>query len=246
MSISPPSSIAAVRRRIGDVSQTEGALTVEQLDDAIQAAVALDYSRMRPRQLTVELPGDGPYIDVAALTGWTDLVSNVTTIEYPAVEVGSATVPPSAFLGPSEWTMYNDGAKWYAVLVGYSPQSTELVRVTFTGPHRHGQPTGEQDEPPWDTVPAGDLPAVLDCAAGIACGYLSAKAAHQEDGAILADGIQRGNASDRFRRLAEYWQGRFETAMGQGQNAVLAAASVTRPWPMEQSILQSRRGWLTH
>lgn len=245
--LSPQTSLEAVRRRIGDMGGLQGALTNEQLDDAVQTAVIIDYSRLRPQQLTVALPGDGPYIPVASLTGWSQGASAAMVVEYPAVEIGSQAQAPTAFLGPSEWTMYNDGEAWYIVLVGYSPSASETVRVTYTAPHRHlAQPVDENDEAPIDTVPTGDLAAVLDCAAGIACGYLSAKAAHQEDGAILADGIQRGNAADRFRRLADYWRERFDKAMGQGQGAPLSAGSVSRPWPMEQSILGSRRGWLTH
>lgn len=237
--VSPAASIAAVRARIHDSSATNPLQDEEAVDACIQEAVRQDYSRHRPDVVTVDRAGAGALYLVDSLPDYDLGFSQVTGIEYPAAEQGDTFTPP-VLLGDQEWGWYRQADGLYLVLYNRTPVATETVRITYTVPRVH---TTSQD-----TVYPADRDAVLTMAASLMCHRMATQAANSEDSvALVAQGVSRGSAADRWLRLAEALKARYLAHMGLDQTTPQQAASGTRAW--QGAALgdpRGRRAWLTH
>lgn len=234
--LSPSASIAAVRANLGDTGRTT-LLSDEVIDSCIQEAATTDYSRARPRVLTVDLPGDGQLILLAGLPGWVDGLARVSQVEYPATDTDSGTLTEALEPGRDYRAPYPTPDGDALLFLSVNPASTETVRIVYYAPHQHLAAT--------DTVPAGDRTAVLALATSLACLRAATKAAAAEDQTIMADGVNRSSASGRYQSLAKEWRTRYLEHLGQSQGA-----SSGRPvlefhdWTPQPST--GGRRWLTH
>lgn len=96
----------------------------------------IDYSRIRPAVLTVDLAGDaGRYfaIDATNFPGYSPKFSRILSIQYPAYAVTDDQVP--VYLGPADWVEdYYDAAEVrYLFLPNHAPAATETMRISFLG-----------------------------------------------------------------------------------------------------------------
>lgn len=104
----------------------------------IKAAV-VDYGRLKPDTITVDLTGDGGKyyaINSANLPGYSDKFSRIESIQYPAQAVSTDESP--VYLAPEDWDedYYNTVASVqtrYLFLPNHAPASTEAMRITYPG-----------------------------------------------------------------------------------------------------------------
>jgi hypothetical protein len=210
----PPADIAAVRQRLRDTGSvsTFGADVELVLDKAVQSAVT-QYSSDRPREVVVDLTGNGtPFYKTSLMTGWVDEWSQALKIEYPAETVGASDYP--TFLDPSsDWRLHRDATYYYLWLVARSPAASETIRVWFTIPHTVSTAVGAV--PAADTIPTPDKESVLDLAASIACMHLATEAAQSTDMDVPSDSTNYRDAADKLFQAAREWRMRYDEHMRQ-------------------------------
>lgn len=235
---SPSTSIDGVRQRLQDESLTNPSLGDAEIDQAIQTAVSVEYSRHRPLVLSVDLTGAGALYTTADMTGWSDGFSWIESVEYPACDYESGERPIHFLDDSKDWELWTPPDGVTRLLLRYvEPQSTETVRVQYSVPRTHT--TGGS------TVLAADLPAVLDLATSIACGMLATAASGQVDDSIGASAIDRGRAAARWEKMISYWYNRYLSAMGIGPNAARKPVARTHDVDIRPDF-SYRRIWLTH
>lgn len=246
--MAPPSAtLTKVRRRIDDLSATNPiSADGDVLDEAIESAVSR-YTNDRPRELTADVTGTGSEFypltgGSAVLASWSDGVSQITAIDYPAKPVSAGYWP--TWLDTSDWTTYRDGAGvLYLRFLAAQPSVTEKARVTYTAAHVHTTIL--------DTIPAGDLDAVCDLAASYACTALATKASASQDSLISADSTNYRDSQLRFNQQAKAWLESYYARMGisVGANgaAGVAGASAVADWNRTNTaggpFLTHRRRW---
>lgn len=96
----------------------------------------MDYSRVKPDPVTIDLTGNGTRyyaINATNFPGYTEIFSRISKIEYPAQAVSTSYYP--VYLVMEDWNEdYFDGAgQRYLFLPNHSPASTETMRITFSG-----------------------------------------------------------------------------------------------------------------
>ena len=93
----------------------------------------IDYSRLRPDSVTVDLSGDaGKYYEINAtnFAGYSDAFSRIESIEYPAQAIADDMLPQ--YLQPADWDEdYYDGSTRYLFLPPYITrcQTSEVPRL---------------------------------------------------------------------------------------------------------------------
>jgi hypothetical protein len=221
----PQDTIDKVRRRLVDLSATNPlAGDPDVIDEAIASAVSR-YTTDRPRELTADVTGAGSEYypltgDDAVLASWSDGVSQITAIDYPAKPV-SAGYAPTWLDKTFDWTTYRDGAGvTYLRFLTVTPLATETARVTYTAPHIHSTAL--------DTIPSGDLDAVCDLAASYACQALATKMAASQDSLISADSTNYRDGQLRFSQQAKGWLDSYKARLGITDG--VAGASAVADW----------------
>lgn len=114
-------------------------MTTEASDANIYQQIkqaVIDYGRIKPDTLTVDLAGDGGRyyaINTTNFPGYSDGFSRIASIEYPAYAVSSDETP--VFLDPENWNedYYDANEVRYLYLPNHAPASTELMRIRFQG-----------------------------------------------------------------------------------------------------------------
>lgn len=96
----------------------------------------IDYSRIKPETLTVDLVGDGGKyyaINSTNFPGYLESFSRISRIEYPAGAIADDGRP--VYLNPEDWTedYYDASEVRYLFLSNHAPGATETMRVTFQG-----------------------------------------------------------------------------------------------------------------
>jgi len=98
------------------------------------------YSGDRPDDDIAEIAGDaGKFYPVASnLTGWTEGLSQIRGIEYPAAVVASDETP--IYLEPEDyddsfWAKLSTVTTRYLFLPNHAPAATETMRITYTLPY---------------------------------------------------------------------------------------------------------------
>ncbi len=244
----PSATRLAVRYRIMDLDDMNPLLIdATTLDSAINSALTR-YSTDRARELTADITGTGsefyPLTGVGAvLTGWSDGVSQILAIDYPAKPV-TAGYSPTWLNSAYDWSFYRDASNIeYLRFLTVTPSATEKVRATYTAPHVHTTAS--------NTVPAGDFDALCDLAASYACQALATKMAASQDSLIAADSTNYRDGQIRFSQQAKNWEASYNARMGIAMNAdgtaSVAAASAVADWNRTATtggpFLTHRRRW---
>lgn len=237
----PAGTLTKVRRRIDDLSATNPiAADGDVLDEAIASAVSR-YTTDRPRELTADVTGTGSEFypltgGGAVLASWSDGVSQILAIDYPAAPVAAGYAPnwlDSSF----DWTTYRDATIEYLRFRSVTPTATEKARVTYTAPHVHTTVL--------DTIPPGDLDAVCDLAASYACQALATKAAATQDSLIAADSTNYRDGQLRFSQQAKNWEDSYKRRMNIKDDEI--GASAVADWNRTATtggpFLTHRRRW---
>lgn len=99
----------------------------------------IDYSRIRPVTLTVDLAGDGGKyyaIDSTNFPGYSEQFSRISQIEYPAEAISADSTP--TYLDPTDWNedYYDAADARYLFLPNHAPGATETMRITFLGSYQ--------------------------------------------------------------------------------------------------------------
>lgn len=221
--------------KLGDrVQESEGILALDQRQAAMTEALA-DYQRFRPRQLIGDITGNGTGT-YALPAGWTQEFSRIVSIEFPSGET------PPVYLEDADWTVYQSASSTYALrLLTEVPVASQTLRVSYTGSQTATATTC--------TVPSTDEEALVNKAASLACGWLSAYYAQQGQSSIGADVTNHESKSRQYRDLAKQFQQLYASHLGidssEGQAPVMAASAImewdnTYPWG-EDRLTHPRR-----
>jgi hypothetical protein len=194
-------------------------------DDLISAATeALNrYSKARPLEVVVDIPGTGGTHDVDLPIDWIEGFSTILQVEYPVDQVPARIIPRHHYLIYSSPT-----GKKLRVMVAY-PTAAEMVRQTYTILHSE------------DSVPAVDLEAVANLAASICLRQLAAAYGQTSDSTIQADTVNYRSKADEFRRLADSFEGLYRTHLGIKDNDTVPAASTVAGPPERDYGFAGRR-----
>ena len=110
-----------------DNTELEEIARLRQIKAAVEA-----YSYDRPDRLTADVTGDGGryYSITSSLSGWTEGLSRIVAIEYPAEAISSDHTPQ--YLDSESWRDdYYDGTTRYLFLPLHTPAGTETMRITY-------------------------------------------------------------------------------------------------------------------
>jgi hypothetical protein len=150
-------------------------------------------------------------IEVLASTpGWREGVSSVDGVEYPAATIDDNEEPQ--VLEREEITVYETEAGEWLRLIGYSPASTETVRVSISNPYVWL----EASDPLIDT-PLGHFEAVCNLAASVSCEWLATRYGQKRSSSIAADSVERRTQSDVYLSLANRFKKAYEMLLGKGE-----------------------------
>lgn len=196
---------ANVSRHIRDAA---GVLGTADLDFAV-AEAAKRYSRVRPREVVADVPGDGGF-DYALPAPYDPEFSRVLQVEYPA----GAREPH--YVDRLDWTLYKAPAGTVLRFERDTPQVGETVRVTFTALHTP------------DSVPAAHTDVVTLIAAALACEQLASHYTNASDSTVLADSVDhKSKAAEYAQRAQRFWRLANELLPIPEQGAVQAAGGQT-------------------
>lgn len=204
---------AKVRPRLRDDGQYLSRWADEDVDAAILAALS-EFSRDKPRVVTVALTGAGSFDVVLSTVGtsgppstqWATGWSTLTGVAYPYA-ASSRDLP---YLDPDSWGVMDLPGGPTLRLAGATPTPSEQVLVSFTRPHEVSAATS--------TVPAALDEALADLSAAVACEQLAAFFAQATDSSIQADVVDHRGRGSEYRELARVYRSRYWTAVGRGQD----------------------------
>lgn len=211
------------------------------LDDAEKIAAVSravkEYSRHRPREVVVEISGDGGFeyaIDSTNFPSWSDGFSVINEIEYP---VDDDDEEPD-ILEEDEWMVYQKPAGWYLRFLADEPESDESFRVTHTALHTCTDTSC--------TVKDIDEEAVQMLAAAYFCQMLATYYAQAQDATIAADAVDHASKSRDYAGRAKTYRKSYLDHMGIKEGQV-KAASVTKDWdpmlPWKEDRLTHSKKW---
>ena len=139
MAFNRDGAIAGVRFRIQDQATRNANLTDADIEAAILSALS-DFSRNQEAVLIAEFAGNGTsyYALLTALPSWSDGLSSIRNVQYPA-PVFSTNDAPSPLDDTAGWSIQDDLVAnvrvQYLYFTNNTPLATEQVRVTYTGLH---------------------------------------------------------------------------------------------------------------
>jgi len=222
-------------------------------DEKIVEAL-LDYSRQKPKRITIEITGDAgqyyPICDVSEDGGWAGTsgslyaewvegFSQVLEIEYPAADISLDEDPE--YLHRYGWDdnfrdANNDRWLWF---VYDAPSTTETFRVRYTTPYIFsGSPTGVN-------LPRQDFYAVCQKAASLCCSLLATRYGQFTRSTYDIESINYLTKAEEYRREAANFQTEYERRLGIPRLGRSRAGGIVRRLPVKSS-LHGSRGTLFH
>lgn len=131
-------SIHVLHQAVNGLLGQANAAEIPRLDRyrQIRAAVS-QYSIDRPDVATADITGDGGrYYPVSGnLAAWSDQLSHVIRIEYPAYALSSDQQPQYLAAGDYDDAYYDAAGARYIFFNSHSPSSSETIRVTYLAPY---------------------------------------------------------------------------------------------------------------
>jgi hypothetical protein len=118
----------------GEINADDNYLPQLRRQRLIRAAVEL-YSTDRPDTRTEDVTGDGGryYVLSTSLDYWTEGLSRVMRIQYPAPTIASDETPVELSLSDWDDEYWSEGTR-YLYLPSHAPPATESMRITYTLP----------------------------------------------------------------------------------------------------------------
>lgn len=203
----------------GNVKDDAGKLTEADYANGIAAAIKR-YSKARPVELCLDLPGTGS-ADVALPGDWQPSFSTIISVEYPLGGV------PESLLTLGDYRLYRSPAGQVLRLVDLAPPLSAAVRVTYTIAHDDS------------TIPDSDIDTVANLASAYCLLRLAAVYGNATDSTIQADTVSRQSKIDEYRRLADKFEGLFNQALGLSNTDTTVPAMTVAP-PQQKNRLTSR------
>jgi len=174
---------------------------------AINAALER-YSKHRPLKVPEDLAGNASH-DLDPPEFFAADSSRILSVEYPVGNV------PATLLAANTWSLYRYPGGIKLRLLDVTPAADEIVRVVYTVQRREGD------------IPEGDADAVACLAASICLANLAALAGQTSDPTIQADVVNKQSKTDEFRRLATFWEERYNSHVGIDPKGGAVGASAT-------------------
>lgn len=168
------------------------------IERQVHAAVAA-YSSSSPQVLFQSYTGDGTYRYVLP-TGWSDGLSVIRRLEYPAGEQAPV------YLKPNRFGIINDGTSAKVQLFSLTPSSSDGFVVEYTASHSLTASTS--------TIPDGDYRAMLNLATAFVCIAVASILLRTRDSRIGADALNLRTASDEYKAMAKEYYELYRTMMG--------------------------------
>lgn len=192
------------------VADASGRITPEMRDAAVNLAL-LRYSADRPRVKLYEIIHDGGLF-VGLPEEWTDGISRVLAVEYPA-----GRIPPERIAAETVKTLSGD-----KILLKSSVPGGAGMILTCTVPH-----VLAQEE---DTIPAVDREAVSNWAAALLLDSLSSSYAGDLSSTIAADSVEHGAKGTNYAARAAACRKFYRDHMGldDKRNAAAGTTVVVR------------------
>lgn len=173
---------------------TPAILSSTELDSIISVQAIQIYSKHKPYIKTVDITANGTYtytINTTNFPGWTEGLSEIAFIEYPA---GESQNPRDNEIGFDEYDIYLSGTTKYLRFLDDTP-SSGTIRVKFTRMHAIGATANNT------TVYDVDFSAFCDLCTSIACRDIASKYSHFTDSTYGADAVE-------YRTKGDMWASR--------------------------------------
>jgi hypothetical protein len=194
------------------------------------------YSKDRPRSVTASFSGSAShyYPIETYLPNWVRGFSVIQTVDYPASLLSDNSEPH--WLDWRDYEVYQTATDTeYVYFPVHTPGTAETVRVYHSTLHIHNDDT--------DTVYAGDLEAVRDLAASVACEMLATRVAGSRDSSIGADSVNYRDGQLRYTQEAKAWLEKYKSALGLPLDGSPKSAGIIVAMPSER---RRREGYLFH
>lgn len=179
---------------------TPAILSQTELDNIISVQAIQIYTKYKPYIKTVDLSANGSYsytINTTNFPGWTEGLSYIKFIEYPAGEYQN---PKDAEIPDDEYEIYLSGSTRYLRFLDETP-SSGTIRVKFTTMHAIGATANNT------TVYDIDFSAFCDLCAALACKDIASKYSHFTDSTIGADAVEYRTKGDMWAsRSKSFWE----------------------------------------
>lgn len=179
------------------ISSVDEELSEERRLQIIEGAIER-FGIDRPDQVTDDFSGDaGRYYPITTnLTSFTEGLSTVLSVEYPAATIASDETP--VYLTADDWDdNYWQGGTRYLFFPNHSPAATETVRVRYTAAYVKSD--GAYN------INSGDFHMVCLLAASMVCQAIATKYSRTVDSVISADSVDHITRGQEFsRRAKEY------------------------------------------
>lgn len=213
--------LTAWEARVGALLRDETNLDVTnaQIDATGLRPALAQFSNDRPRVAVVEQAGTGsPYLALPA--GWSDGVSTIESIEYPARQ------NPPVLLDSQSWRITRDPVDVTVkkILLDTTPAAAEWVRLQFTAPWPF--PTAVAAD---DLIDDQAFEAVCHLAASLACSALAGQAARARSGALPTDFVDGRDRARLLLEVATRYRSVYETYLGLASSAAAPNGGSTAP-----------------
>mgnify|MGYP001041390835 CR=1 FL=1 len=226
--------LMAIIGRARTLAQVQGGL-LDGADEEQAVREALSrYSQDAPRQVVVDLIGDGSTSAFSLPSPFDSASSIVLAVEFPAGR------RPAEYLPPGDWVLYRAPSGVQLRLERATPGAGEVVRVTFTAGHTVDGLDGATET----TVPVAHEEALVTLVAARLLFRLAARFLHDRE-PVLADAVidRQSRAMDALR-LASELESRYREqiqSLAAAAGTVPAAGTVVE-WDVPGSIVLTHWG----
>lgn len=197
-----------------------GFLSAAEIDEMIFAAMR-QVNKDMPRELVVDITGDGTQSYALPAPFDRSPTSDVKTVEVPAGEI-----PPLFRFRDDDWRIYEDpskavGSQLRLIFLTISPAATEIIRVTMEVPYSLTITTTTIDN---EIVFRGlILKSVVECFRALA-----ARFAQTTDSSLTADAVDYGGRSQNFLFLSERYETNYRNLIGRGDRGAVKPAQALK------------------
>jgi hypothetical protein len=218
-------SLSAIRQQVRRLVRDAGGVLEDPDYDYVAGEALRRYSRVRPRVLVEELPGDGSW-EYALPASYAEGFSRIEHVEYPGAKREAEIVDRL------DWRLVQTPAGLRLRFLRDVPAVGLTIWLTYTAPH-----TADEAG---TTVPDAELDAVHLVAAALACEQLASHYSNASDPTILADSVDhKSKAAEYALRAKRFMQLANELLPVKEQGE-------TRPAGGETSLGQEMPWLLTH